>query len=233
MKRAVVLLSGGLDSATTLAVARRDGLTAYALSVDYGQRHRRELACARRVARSLGAAGHTVVAIDLRAVGGSALTDDLAVPKDRSLEEIGAGIPVTYVPARNSVFLSLALGYAEVVEAFDLFIGANAVDFSGYPDCRPEFLAQFERLANVATKAAVEHRGMFRVHAPLIQRTKAEIIRLGTDLGVDYALTLSCYDPDEQGRACGRCDSCQLRLKGFREAGLTDPAAYRTESTER
>jgi 7-cyano-7-deazaguanine synthase len=226
VKRAVVLLSGGLDSASTLAVARRDGFEAYALSIDYGQRHRRELECARRVSQALGAARHTVVAVDLRAVGGSALTADLAVPKDRPLEAIGEGIPITYVPARNTVFLSLALGYAEVVAAFDLFIGANALDYSGYPDCRPEFLEQFERLANVATKAAVEGRGTFRVHAPLLRLTKAEIIRLGTGLGVDFSLTASCYDPDERGWACGRCDSCRLRLKGFAEAGLADPAAY-------
>jgi len=226
MKRAVVLVSGGLDSATTLAIARSQGFEVYALSVDYGQRHRRELECARQVAQSLGAARHTVVTVDLRVVGGSALTDTLAVPKDRSEEEIGRGIPITYVPARNTVLLGLALGHAEAVQAFDLFIGANAIDYSGYPDCRPEFLTQFERLANLATKAAVEGQGTFRVHAPLLHRTKAEIIREGTRLGVDYSLTLSCYDPDGAGRACGRCDSCRLRLKGFQEAGLTDPVAY-------
>jgi 7-cyano-7-deazaguanine synthase len=225
-KRAVVLVSGGLDSATTLALARNQGFECFALSVDYGQRHRRELECAHQVARALDAIRHTIVTVDLRAVGGSALTDTLEVPKDRSQEEIGQGIPITYVPARNTVFLGLALGYAEVVEAFDLFIGANAVDYSGYPDCRPEFLAQFERLANLATKAAVEGRGTFRVHAPLLHRTKAEIIREGVRQGVDYALTLSCYDPDAEGRACGRCDSCRLRLKGFQEAGLADPAIY-------
>jgi 7-cyano-7-deazaguanine synthase len=225
-QRAIVLVSGGLDSATTLAIARSEGLTVYALSVDYGQRHRRELECARQVARSLGAVRHTVVTVDLRAVGGSALTDTLEVPKDRSHEAIGQGIPITYVPARNTVLLGLALGYAEVVGALDLYIGANAIDYSGYPDCRPEFLAQFERLANLATKAAVEGHETFRVHAPLLQLTKAEIIRAGVRLGVDYALTLSCYDPDAQGRACGRCDSCQLRRKGFEEAGLPDPALY-------
>jgi 7-cyano-7-deazaguanine synthase len=229
-KRAVVLLSGGLDSATTLAAARHDGFATSALSVDYGQRHRIELDCARRVARSLDVERHTVVALDLRPIGGSALTAEVAVPKDRPFEAIGEGIPVTYVPARNTVLLSLALGYAEVAGAFDLFIGANALDYSGYPDCRPEFLAQFERLANVATKAAVEGGGTFRVHAPLLRLTKAEIIRLGTELGVDFGLTLSCYDPDGQGRACGRCDSCRLRLKGFREAGLTDPAVYQPQS---
>ncbi len=226
MRRAVVLLSGGLDSATTLAVARQEGFTAYALSVDYGQRHRRELDCARCLAAALGAAQHTVVAVDLRAVGGSALTDAIDVPKDRPDERISEGIPITYVPARNTVLLSLALGYAEVIEAFDLFIGANAIDYSGYPDCRPEFLAQFERLANLATKAAVEGRGTFHVHAPLLQLTKADIIHTGSRLGVDFALTLSCYDPDAEGRACGRCDSCRLRLKGFHEAGLSDPARY-------
>jgi 7-cyano-7-deazaguanine synthase len=224
--KAVVLVSGGLDSATALALARSEGFETFAVTVDYGQRHLKELECARLVARSLGAVRHTIVTVDLRAVGGSALTDTLDVPKDRSHEEIGQGIPVTYVPARNTVLLGLALGYAEVVEAFDLFIGANAIDYSGYPDCRPEFLAQFERLANLATKAAVEGRGTFHVHAPLLRRTKAEIIREGVRLGVDYALTLSCYDPDERGRACGRCDSCRLRLKGFQEAGLPDPASY-------
>jgi 7-cyano-7-deazaguanine synthase len=222
------LLSGGIDSTTTLAIARREGFETYALSVDYGQRHRRELECARRVAEALGAARHTVVRVDLRAVGGSALTDAIAVPKDRTYEDIGHGIPITYVPARNTVLLALALGHAEVVEAFDLYMGANVLDYSGYPDCRPEYLAQFERLANLATKAAVEGHGTYRIHAPLLQRTKVEIIREGTRLGVDYALTLSCYDPDAQGRACGRCDSCRLRQKGFQEAGLADPAAYQT-----
>jgi 7-cyano-7-deazaguanine synthase len=226
MARAVVLVSGGLDSATTLALVRSQRFEAYALSIDYGQRHRRELECARHVANSLGVASHIVVSVDLRAVGGSALTGNLDVPKDRAHDEIGEGIPITYVPARNTVLLSLALGYAEVVEAFDLFIGANAVDYSGYPDCRPEFLEQFERLANLATKAGVEGRGRFRVHAPLLRLTKAQIICEGIRLGVDYSLTLSCYDPDAEGRACGRCDSCRLRLKGFEEAGLRDPAIY-------
>jgi 7-cyano-7-deazaguanine synthase len=223
----VVLVSGGLDSSTTLAIARSQGFDVYALSVDYGQRHRRELECSRRVAQALGAVRHTIVRVDLRAVGGSALTDSLDVPKDRSPDDIGHGIPITYVPARNTVFLALALGYAEVVGAFDLFIGANAIDYSGYPDCRPEFLRQFESLANVATKAGVEGKGRFRVHAPLLRLTKAEIIREGIRLGVDYGLTLSCYDPDAEGRACGRCDSCQLRLKGFQEAGAKDPVVYR------
>jgi 7-cyano-7-deazaguanine synthase len=226
LKCAVVLLSGGLDSATTLALARSDGFETHALSIDYGQRHRRELEFASRVAQALGAATHKIVALDLRAIGGSALTDSLAVPKDRPIESMSEGIPITYVPARNTVLLGLALGHAEVLEAFHIFIGANHLDYSGYPDCRPEYLAQFERLANLATKAGVEGRGNFRIHAPLLQRTKAEIIREGIRLGVDYALTLSCYDPDEQGRACGRCDSCQLRLKGFAEAGITDPALY-------
>ena len=226
MKRSVVLLSGGLDSATTLAVARAEGYEAHGLSVDYGQRHRRELECARAVATSLGAATHRIVSVDLRAIGGSALTGSLQVPKDRPYEDMAGGIPVTYVPARNTILLGLALGYAEVVDAFDLFMGANFVDYSGYPDCRPEFLAQFERLANLATKAGVEGKGTFHVHAPLLQLSKADIIRKGMELGVDYGLTLSCYEPDEQGRACGRCDSCRLRLKGFQEAGLKDPARY-------
>jgi 7-cyano-7-deazaguanine synthase len=224
MSRAVVLLSGGLDSATTLAVALADGHEVYALSVDYGQRHRRELDSAAAQARLQGAKEHRVVKLDLRAVGGSALTDTIDVPKDRSHEAIGLGVPVTYVPARNTILLGLCLGYAEVVGAFDLYIGANAIDYSGYPDCRPEFLQAFERLANLATKAATEEQGSYRVHAPLLRLTKAQIIRLGTRLGVDYGQTLSCYDPDGQGRPCGRCDSCQLRQKGFAEAGLTDPA---------
>ncbi len=226
MKRAVLLLSGGLDSATTLAVARSEGYAVYALSVDYGQRHRRELECGAAQARIQGAAEHRIVRLDLRALGGSALTDAIDVPKDRSHEAIGQGVPVTYVPARNTILLGLCLGYAEVVGAFDLFIGANMIDFSGYPDCRPQFLEAFERLANVATKAATEGQGSYRVHAPLLKLTKAEIIRLGTKLGVDYGQTLSCYDPDAAGRACGRCDSCQLRRKGFAEAGAADPIQY-------
>jgi 7-cyano-7-deazaguanine synthase len=229
MKRAVVLVSGGLDSATTLAITRSEGYQTYALSIDYGQRHRLELERARQVAASLGAARHTIITVDLRAVGGSALTDTLDVPKERSYEAMAGGIPITYVPARNTVLLGLALGYAEVVGAFDLFIGANAVDYSGYPDCRPQFLEQFERLANVATKAAVEGQGTFRVHAPLLFLTKAEIIREGTRLGVDYGTTLSCYDPDADGRACGDCDSCRLRAKGFQEAGIADPTIYRRD----
>jgi 7-cyano-7-deazaguanine synthase len=224
--KAVVLLSGGLDSTTTLAVARDRGFDAYALSVDYGQRHRVELERAAAVAKALGAVEHRTVRLDLRAVGGSALTADVAVPKGRSDEEMAVGIPVTYVPARNTILLGLALGYAEVVGAFDLFIGANVLDYSGYPDCRPEFLEAFERLANLATKAGVEG-GRFRVHAPLLELTKAEIIREGVRLGVDYSLTLSCYDPDAAGRACGGCDSCLLRKKGFAEAGVADPTEYR------
>ena len=226
MPRAVLLLSGGLDSATTLAVARDRGFDVYALSVDYGQRHRVELDRAAVVADHLGAVDHRTVRLDLRAVGGSALTADVAVPKDRSTDEMGAGVPVTYVPARNTILLGLALGFAETVGAFDLFIGANVLDYSGYPDCRPAFLDAFESLANLATKAATEGDGRFRVHAPLLKMTKAEIVREGTRLGVDFGLTLSCYDPDATGRACGHCDSCQLRAKGFAEAGVPDPTAY-------
>ncbi len=225
--RAVVLLSGGLDSATTAAVAKADGFDVYALSVDYGQRHRVELECAAAVARALGVADHRTVTLDLRAIGGSALTADVDVPKDRSADDMGHGVPVTYVPARNTILLGLALGYAETVGAFDIFIGANVLDYSGYPDCRPEFLAAFEGLANLATKAGTEGTGRFRVRAPLLKLTKAEIIRAGVRLGVDYAATLSCYDPDATGRACGRCDSCQLRRKGFAEAEVADPTAYR------
>ncbi|MFN4258265.1 MAG: 7-cyano-7-deazaguanine synthase QueC [Gemmataceae bacterium] len=226
MPQAVVLLSGGIDSTTTLAIAQSQGYAIHALSVDYGQRHRRELDCARRVASQLGVLTHRIARVDLRAIGGSALTDDMDVPKDRSEAQIGHGIPITYVPARNTVLLSLALALAEVTQAFDMFIGANVLDYSGYPDCRPEYLEQFEKLANLATKAGVEGQGTFRIHAPLLRMTKADIIREGRRLGIDYSMTLSCYSPDEEGRACGHCDSCQLRLKGFHEAGLTDPAAY-------
>ncbi|MEW4531333.1 7-cyano-7-deazaguanine synthase QueC [Maioricimonas sp. JC845] len=229
-RRAVVLVSGGLDSATTLAIARSEGFECYALSFDYGQRHRFELIAADNVSRQLGAVRHSTCRIDLRVFGGSALTDEIDVPKDRDDDTMSDGIPVTYVPARNTIFLSVALGWAEVLGAFDIFIGVNAVDYSGYPDCRPEFIREFETLANLATKAGVEETGRFRVHSPLIELTKAEIIRRGTDLGVDYGLTHSCYDPDEKGRACGRCDSCQLRLKGFAEAGLTDPVEYAPQS---
>ncbi len=225
-RRAVVLLSGGLDSATTLAMARSEGYECFAISFDYGQRHRFELEAARKVGDALGATQHIVVPIDLRPFGGSALTSDIAVPKDRPTDEMSTGIPITYVPARNTVFLSLALGWAEVLGAYDIFIGVNAVDYSGYPDCRPEFIAAFESMANLATKAGVEGTGAFRIHTPLIHLTKAEIIRRGIALGVDYGLTHSCYDPDEQGRSCGHCDSCQLRQKGFAEAGLPDPTRY-------
>lgn len=229
MKRAVILVSGGLDSATTLAIARQQGFETYALSVQYGQRHAQELQAARRVATSLGAKRHQIVSVDLRAIGGSALTADLDVPKDRPLDQIEQGIPVTYVPARNTVFLALALGFAEVIGAFDIFIGVNAIDYSGYPDCRPEFISEFERLANLATKAGVEGTGVFRIHTPLISMTKAQIIREAHRLGVDFALTHSCYEPDGEGRACGRCDSCVLRLKGFAEAGMSDPIQYQEE----
>jgi 7-cyano-7-deazaguanine synthase len=224
--KAVVLLSGGLDSATTAAIARDQGFDWYALSVDYGQRHKYELDAARRVAKALGAKDHIVTNVDLSRIGGSALTSELAVPKDRTDDAIATGIPITYVPARNTVLLSVALGYAEVLGAADLFVGVNAVDYSGYPDCRPEYLAAFEHLANLATKAGVEGTLRFKIHAPLIELTKAEIIRRGTALGVDYGLTHTCYDPDLEGRACGRCDACQIRLKGFAEAGLTDPGTY-------
>jgi len=223
---AVVLLSGGLDSATAAAVARREGFRLAALSFDYGQRHQCELAAARRVAGSLNVARQIVVPLDLRAFGGSALTSDLAVPKDRAPEDMQQGIPITYVPARNTIFLALALGWAEVLGAADIFLGVNALDYSGYPDCRPEFLEAFERTANLATKAGVEGTLRFRLHAPLIKLSKAEIVRLGSELGVDFSLTHSCYDPDPHGRPCGRCDSCQLRRKGFAEAGLVDPLSY-------
>ena len=220
-RRAVVLLSGGVDSATTLAIARERGFACYALSFDYGQRHRLELAAAGRVARSLGAVEHRQVKLDLGWVGGSALTDpSIAVPAAAS-----SGIPVTYVPARNTVFLAFALGWAEALGARDLFFGANAVDYSGYPDCRPAFVEAFQRLANVATKAGVEGDN-FELHAPLIAMTKAEIIRTGTRLGVDYTLTLSCYQPGAKGEACGRCDSCRLRAQGFAAAGVADPTHY-------
>jgi 7-cyano-7-deazaguanine synthase len=226
VKRAVLLLSGGLDSATALAVAKSEGFAVYALSVDYGQRHRVELERAVAIAKSLGAVEHRIVSLDLREIGGSALTAEIAVPKDRAIDDMNHGIPATYVPARNTILLGLALGYAETVGAFDLFIGANVLDYSGYPDCRPEFLLAFERLAGLATKAGVEGAGPFRIHAPLLKWTKAEIISEGVRLGVDYSLTLSCYDPDAAGRACGRCDSCQLRRKGFAEAGVADPTIY-------
>ncbi|MGY6553453.1 MAG: 7-cyano-7-deazaguanine synthase QueC [Wenzhouxiangella sp.] len=218
--KAIVLLSGGLDSATVLAEAVSRGFVCHSLAVDYGQRHRSELNAAARVSRELGAASHRVVKVDLRAIGGSALTDDIDVPT-----EPGDGIPITYVPARNTLMLSLALGYAEVLEAQDLFIGVNAVDYSGYPDCRPAFIQAFETVAALATRAGVEG-ARFKVHTPLIDLKKSQIVQLGTELGVDYALTVSCYQADEQGRACGRCDSCRLRRQGFIEAGLADPTRY-------
>jgi len=222
-KKAVVLLSGGLDSATALAIARDKGYVCHALSFDYGQRHDAELQAARRVARALNVAEHKIMSLDLASMGGSALTDRaIDVP-----EQAGEGIPVTYVPARNTVFLSLALGWAEVLGAMDIFIGVNAVDYSGYPDCRPEFIETFEKLANLATRAGVEGQA-FRIRAPLLRMSKAEIIRTGASLGLDYGLTVSCYQADEQGCACGRCDSCRLRAQGFREAGVADPTCYRS-----
>jgi 7-cyano-7-deazaguanine synthase len=223
---AVVLLSGGLDSATTLAIAKAEGYLVHALSFRYGQRHAAELEAARAVADRLGVARHEIASFDLRAFGGSALTADLPVPANRSPEEIGAGIPITYVPARNTIFLSFALAWCEVLGAADMFIGVNVMDYSGYPDCRPEFIRAFESLANLATRAGVEGGVRFRVHTPLQQLTKAKIIRRGMELGVDYGLTLSCYAPDSAGRACGRCDACSLRLRGFQEAGIPDPAQY-------
>jgi 7-cyano-7-deazaguanine synthase len=221
-----VLLSGGLDSATVLAMAQAEGFACFAISFDYGQRHRFELAAARRVAAAHGAAQHRILRLDLRAIGGSALTDDIDVPKGEAGREIGDEIPVTYVPARNLVFLSLAAAYAEVVGARDVFIGVNAVDYSGYPDCRPEFIESFERTVNLATRAGADGRGL-KIRAPLSGMNKREIIRAGLGLGVDYSLTHSCYDPAEDGRACGRCDSCVLRRRGFEEAGAVDPAVPR------
>ncbi len=229
-KPAVILLSGGLDSTTTLAIAMAKGFVCHALTVRYGQRHAVELAAAGRVARAMGVAEHKIVDLDLRTFGGSALTADIPVPKDRSDAEIGRGIPVTYVPARNTIFLSLALAWAEVLGAYDVFLGINALDYSGYPDCRPEFIEAFERLANLATRAGVEGRRPLTVHTPLIRMTKKEILRTGLDLGVDYGLTTSCYDPDDDGAACARCDACRLRLKGFAELGVPDPARYRASA---
>jgi len=227
-RKAVCLLSGGLDSSTCLALARRDGFECYALSFDYGQRHQVELAAAERVAGALGAREHRTARIDLRAFGGSALTADIDVPKNRSGEEMSHGIPITYVPARNTIFLSYALAWAEVLECSDIFIGVNAIDYSGYPDCRPDFIHAFESMANLATKAGVEGTTRIRIHTPLITLSKADIVRLGAELGLDFRLTHSCYDPDGEGRSCGRCDSCVLRRKGFAEAGLTDPLTYTT-----
>lgn len=223
-RRAVILLSGGLDSSTVLAIAQEAGFECYALSFSYGQRHSVELEAARRVAKAAGVT-HVVVDLDLRALGGSALTDDIEVPKDRDESAMSAGIPVTYVPARNTVFIAIGVGYAEVLEADHLFLGINAVDYSGYPDCRPEYVAKWEELAPLATKRGVEGSRL-SIHAPLIDMTKAEIIRRGVELAVDYSLTISCYDPSASGEACGRCDTCHLRLKGFADAGLADPAPY-------
>ena len=225
--KAVALLSGGLDSMTTLAIARSEGFALYALTFRYGQRHDVEIEAARRVAAALGVAQHVVVQIDLRLFGGSALTDDdIAVPRDRDLDQMGESIPVTYVPARNTIFLSYALAWAEVLGANDIFIGVNALDYSGYPDCRPEYIAAYERMANLATKAAVEGRQHLTIHTPLITLTKRQIIQKGLELGVDYALTRTCYDPSPQGEACGHCDACLLRLKGFSDIGIEDPAPY-------
>lgn len=224
-KKAVVLLSGGLDSTTTLAIARHEGFEVHALTFQYGQRHQVEIEAARTIARRFGVATHVVVPIDLRAFGGSALTSDIAVPKDRSPEEMARDIPITYVPARNTIFLSLALAWAEVLGSSDIFLGVNALDYSGYPDCRPEYIDAFTKLANLATKAAVEGKQRLTIHTPLIQLTKAEIIRRGLALGVDYSLTFSCYDPNPAGMACERCDACLLRRKGFAENGIADPGS--------
>jgi len=227
VRKAVILLSGGLDSATTLAIALRDGFECYALTFAYGQRHVREIEAAGQVAKSLGVVEHRVVDIGLAGFGGSALTDQaIEVPKDRADLEMMEEIPVTYVPARNTIFLSYALGWAEVLGAFDIFIGVNSTDYSGYPDCRGEFIEAFEKTANLATAAAVEGKGVYTIHTPIIGMSKGEIIAAGSRLGVDYSLTHSCYDPDDKGRSCGRCDSCRLRLKGFRQAGLKDMIDY-------
>ena len=224
--KAVVLLSGGLDSTTALAVAQQAGYRLYAITFRYGQRHVVEIEAARRVAARAGVAEHIIVDFDLRMIGGSALTSDLAVPKGRAIEAMGQGIPVTYVPARNTIFLSFALAWAEVLGASDIFIGVNALDYSGYPDCRPEYIAAYERMANLATRAGVEGQQRLTIHTPLIQLTKAQIIQRGLALGVDYGLTITCYDPTPEGAACGQCDACLLRLKGFAEAGVADPAVY-------
>jgi 7-cyano-7-deazaguanine synthase len=225
LAKAVVLLSGGLDSATTLAIAQQQGFEAYALTFRYGQRHEWEAVAARRIAERRGVRQHVIAEIDLRQFGGSALTGDIAVPKSRRIDEMGVGIPVTYVPARNTIFLSFALAWAETLAAYDVFIGVNALDYSGYPDCRPEYIAAYETMANLATKAGVEGRQRLTIHTPLIALTKAQIIRRGLDLGVDFALTLTCYDPGPTGQPCGECDACQLRARGFAEVGMKDPAA--------
>ena len=225
--KAVVLLSGGLDSTTTLAIAQHDGFVAYALTFRYGQRHEQEIEAARRIAGRAGVAEHVIVAFDLKQFGGSALTAEIAVPKARSMDDIGAGIPITYVPARNTIFLSFALAWAETLGAQDIFIGVNALDYSGYPDCRPEYIAAYAQMANLATKAGVEGTQRLTIHTPLMAMTKAEIIRRGLALGIDYGATITCYDPAPDGAACGQCDACLLRLKGFAEAGLPDPVPYR------
>ena len=222
----MVLLSGGLDSATILAIAQSQGYDVYTMSFRYGQRHVLELDSAKQISEKMGAKKHVVVDIDLRAFGGSALTDDIEVPKERSDQEIGTGIPITYVPARNTIFLSFALAWAETLEIDTIFIGVNALDYSGYPDCRPEYIEAYQGMANLATKAGIEGTTQLKVHTPLISMTKAQIIQKGTELGVDYGLTLSCYDPDPEGRACGTCDSCLLRIKGFEEADVPDPTIY-------
>ncbi|MBI4595594.1 MAG: 7-cyano-7-deazaguanine synthase QueC [Candidatus Tectomicrobia bacterium] len=226
MKKGVVLCSGGLDSTITMAMAKSQGFEIYALSFDYGQRHRVELESAIKVSQALNVREHLIMKIDMRAIGGSALTGSSQVPKNRSREEISGNIPITYVPARNTVFLSLALAWAEALEAEDIFIGVNALDYSGYPDCRPEYIEAFQTMANLATKAGVEGRMKLIIHTPLISCTKAAIIKKGLELGIDFSLTHSCYDPSEEGASCGRCDSCQLRLKGFAQAGLSDPVRY-------
>ncbi|MGA2780922.1 MAG: 7-cyano-7-deazaguanine synthase QueC [Smithella sp.] len=225
--KAVVLLSGGIDSATALAIAQNMGFDIYALSFRYGQRHVVEVDAAAHIAQRGNVARHLVVDIDLRKIGGSALTADIAVPKSRSTEQMGKDIPVTYVPARNTIFLSYALAWAEVIGAVDIFIGVNALDYSGYPDCRPEYIAAYEKMANLATKAGVEGGQKLKIHTPLIQMSKSQIIQKGIELGVDYSLTRSCYDPSASGEACGECDSCILRLKGFRDAGVKDPVKYK------
>ncbi|PKN84130.1 MAG: 7-cyano-7-deazaguanine synthase QueC [Deltaproteobacteria bacterium HGW-Deltaproteobacteria-1] len=229
MKKAVVLLSGGIDSVTTLAIARSMGFSIYALSFRYGQRHMIELEAAKRIAQSNAVQQHLIVDIDLRQIGGSALTGDLPVPKSRNVNDMRRDVPITYVPARNTIFLSYALAWAEVIGSCDIFIGVNALDYSGYPDCRPEFIESYERMANLATRAGVEGKQKLTIHAPLLHLSKAQIIRKGVELGVDYSLTHSCYDPDGEGAACGQCDSCLLRLKGFHDAGLSDPVRYKEQ----
>lgn len=225
-KKAIVLSSGGIDSTTVMAIAKKEGFRIFSLSFFYGQRHSAELESAKKVARSLGAERHLIVHADLKSIGGSALTDNMDVPKTGNGEKVESGIPVTYVPARNTIFLSYALAWAEVLETADIFIGVNAVDYSGYPDCRPEYIAAFEKMANLATRAGVEGISKIKIHAPLMYQTKSEIIQTGISLGVDYAVTHSCYDPSPEGVACGRCDSCRIRKKGFEQAGLKDPVSY-------